>query len=103
MKLQNLLLEEQFKMFKTFFYFEFDDSNMDVSTLANIVRAVDLVAVVNNKSDKDEHQPRGLLLVKCVSTQTASETFNKLQELALKVPDITKFKFSEKHLETKEV
>ena len=37
--------------------------------------------LVNNKSDKDEHKPRGLLLVKCVSTKTAQETFEKLKEL----------------------
>jgi hypothetical protein len=101
-KIDDLLNEIAYKQYETLVYVEFkEDSN--ISTIAQIVRALPYVAVVNNKSDKDEHQPRGLLLVKCVSTQTASETFNKLQELALKVPDITKFKFSEKHLETKEV
>lgn len=102
MKAESLLNEIKYKQYETLVYVEFkDDSN--ISTIAQIVRALPFVAVVNNKSDKDEHMPRGLLLVKCVSTKTASETFNKLQELALGVPDITKFKYSEKHLEVKEV
>ena len=49
MKLQDLILEETYKMFRTFMYIEFDDSNMDVSTLANIIRGLPQVAVINNK------------------------------------------------------
>ena len=102
MNIGSLLKEITYKQYETLVYVEFkEDSN--ISTIAQIVRALPYVAVVNNKSDKDEHQPRGLLLVKCVSTKTAKETFDKLQELALGVPDITKFKYSEKNLEVKEV
>lgn len=99
---ESLINEIQYKQYETLVYVEFkDDSN--ISTIAQIVRALPYVAVVNNKSDKDEHKPRGLLLVKCVSTKTAQETFEKLKELALGVPDITQFKYSAKHLEVKEV
>ena len=64
MKLQDLILEETYKMFRTFMYIEFDDSNMDVSTLANIIRGLNQVAVINNKSDKEDPRPRGLFEVK---------------------------------------
>ena len=102
MKLDSLVNEVSYKQYETLVYVEFkDDSN--ISTIAQIVRALPYVAVVNNKSDKDEHEPRGLLLIKCVSTKTARETFDKLQELALGIPDITKFKYSEKNLEVKEL
>ena len=103
MKLADMLNEVSYKQYETLVYVEFkEDSN--ISTIAQIVRALPYVAVVNNKSDKDEHEPRGLLLVKCVSTKTAQETFEKLKDLALTtVPEITKFKYSAKHLEVKEV
>jgi hypothetical protein len=100
MKLQNLLLEEQFKMFKTFFYFEFDDSNMDVSTLANIVRAVDLVAVVNNKSDKEDPRPRALFQIKIATTTPPRESFEQVKnECMTKISEVKKCQFSERHIE----
>lgn len=100
MKLRDLVLEEQYKMFKTFFYFEFDDSTMDVSTLANIVRAVDLVAVVNNKSDKEDPRPRALFQIKVATTKPPKESFEQVKnECMTKISEVKKCQFSERHIE----
>lgn len=100
MNLSKLILEEQYKMFKTLFYFEFDDSNMDVSTLANIVRAVDLVAVVNNKSDKEDPRPRALFQIKVATTRPPKESFEQVkQECMTKISQVKKCQFSERHIE----
>ena len=100
MNLSELILEEQYKMFKTLFYFEFDDSNMDVSTLANIVRAVDLVAVVNNKSDKEDPRPRALFQIKVATTRPPKESFEQVkQECMTKISQVKKCQFSERHIE----
>jgi len=100
MNLSKLILEEEYKMFKTLFYFEFDDSNMDVSTLANIVRAVDLVAVVNNKSDKEDPRPRALFQIKVATTRPPKESFEQVkQECMTKISQVKKCQFSERHIE----
>jgi len=100
MKLEQLLSEEQFKMFKTFFYFEFDDSTMDVSTLANIVRGIDLVAVVNNKSDKEDSRPRALFQIKISTTKPPKESFEQVKKDCMtKVSEVKKCQFSERHIE----
>ena len=100
MKLRDLVLEEQYKMFKTFFYFEFDDSTMDVSTLANIVRAVDLVAVVNNKSDKEDPRPRALFQIKVATTKPPKESSEQVKnECMTKISEVKKCQFSERHIE----
>ena len=100
MNLSKLILEEEYKMFKTLFYFEFDDSNMDVSTLANIVRAVDLVAVVNNKSDKEDPRPRALFQIKVATTIPPKESFEQVkQECMTKISQVKKCQFSERHIE----
>lgn len=100
MRLQNLILEEEYKMFKTFFYFEFDDSTMDVSTLANIVRAVDLVAVVNNKSDKEDSRPRALFQIKIATTKPPKESFEQVKtECMTKISAVKKCQYSERHIE----
>jgi len=100
MNLSKLILEEEYKMFKTLFYFEFDDSNMDVSTLANIVRAVDLVAVVNNKSDKEDPRPRALFQIKVATTKPPKESFEQVkQECMSKISQVKKCQFSERHIE----
>ena len=94
MNLTKLILEEEYKMFKTLFYFEFDDSNMDVSTLANIVRAVDLVAVVNNKSDKEDPRPRALFQIKVATTKPPKESFEQVkQECMTKISQVKKCQF----------
>ena len=100
MKLEQLLSEEQFKMFKTFFYFEFDDSTMDVSTLANIVRGIDLVAVVNNKSDKEDPRPRALFQIKISTTRAPKESFEQVKtECMTKISAVKKCQYSERHIE----
>ena len=100
MNLSKLILEEEYKMFKTLFYFEFDDSNIDVSTLANIVRAVDLVAVVNNKSDKEDPRPRALFQIKVATTKPPKESFEQVkQECMTKISQVKKCQFSERHIE----
>ena len=100
MNLSKLILEEEYKMFKTLFYFEFDDSNMDVSTLANIVRAVDLVAVVNNNSDKEDPRPRALFQIKVATTKPPKESFEQVkQECMTKISQVKKCQFSERHIE----
>lgn len=100
MNLSKLILEEEYKMFKTLFYFEFDDSNMDVSTLANIVRAVDLVAVVNNKSDKEDPRPRALFQIKVATIKPPKESFEQVkQECMTKISQVKKCQFSERHIE----
>ena len=100
MNLSKLILEEEYKMFKTLFYFEFDDSNIDVSTLANIVRAVDLVAVVNNKSDKEDPRPRALFQIKIATTKPPKESFEQVkQECMTKISQVKKCQVSERNIE----
>jgi len=100
MKLAKLLLEEEFKMFQTLFYFEFDDSSMDVSTLANIVRGIDLVAVVNNKSDKEDPRPRALFKIKIATTRPPKESFEEVKNACMtKISEVKKCQFSERHIE----
>lgn len=98
--LTNILVEETYKMFRTYMYIEFDDSNMDVSTLANIVRGLPQVAVVNNKSDKEDPRPRALFQVKISTTKPPTEAFNILQkDVMTKISEVKKCKISERHIE----
>ena len=100
MNLQSLLLEEEYKMFKTFFYFEFDDSTMDVSTLANIVRGLPFVAVVNNKSDKEDPRPRALFQIKIATTKPPKETFEEVKNACMTtISEVKKCQYSERHIE----
>lgn len=98
-QLEQLIAETNFKMYKTYVYVEFIEDT-DITTIAQIVRALDKVAVVNNKSNKEDDRPRGLLLVKVVTTQPALETFQALQQEAMStIPELKKFQFSERHIE----
>ena len=100
MKLQSLLFEEAYKMFRTYMYVEFDDSNMDVSTLANIIRGLPQVAVVNNKSDKEDTRPRALFQVKISTVKPPSEAFSILeQDVRTKISEVKKCQISERHVE----
>jgi hypothetical protein len=100
MKLRNLILEEEYKMFKTYFYIEFDDSNMDVSTLANIIRGLPLVAVVNNKSDKEDPRPRALFQIKIATTKPPKESFEEVKKACMtEISQVKKCQFSERHIE----
>ena len=100
MKLQTLILEETYKMFRTYMYIEFDDADMDVSTLANIIRGLDQVAVINNKSDKEDPRPRALFQVKISTTKPPTEAFQLLQKAVMtKISEVKKCQISERHVE----
>jgi hypothetical protein len=100
MKLRNLILEEEYKMFRTYYYIEFDDSNMDISTLANIIRGLPLVAVVNNKSDKEDRRPRALLQIKIATIKPATDSFEEVKkDIMTKISEVKKCQYSAKHIE----
>jgi len=100
MKLGNILLEETYKMFRTYMYIEFDDADMDVSTLANIIRGLPQVAVINNKSDKEDPRPRALFSVKISTTKPPMEAFQMLQkDVMTRISEVKKCQISERHVE----
>ena len=81
-------------------YIEFDDSNMDVSTLANIIRGLNQVAVINNKSDKEDPRPRALFQVKISTTKPPTEAFATLQkDVMTRISEVKKCQISERHVE----
>lgn len=99
MKLRYILNEIQFTMYQTMVYVEFQDST-DITTVANLIRSLDMVSVVNNRSDKEDLEPRGYLLVKIITTKPGKESFNYLQSLAIKrIPELKKFNYSSDHIE----
>ena len=103
MKLEHLLSEIEFRMYKTYVYVEFNPET-DITTIAQLIRSVDKVAVVNNKSNKEDDRPRGLLLLKIITTKPALETFQEVQKDAMTaIPDLKKFQFSERHIEQVEI
>jgi len=92
--LEQLLSEVEFRMYKTYVYVEFNPET-DITTIAQLIRSVDKVAVVNNKS---------LLLIKIITTKPALETFQEVQKSAMtSIPDLKKFQFSERHIEQSEI
>lgn len=106
-KLSNILLEETYKMYRTYMYIEFNDQpkqgdkkGMDISTLANIIRGLPQVAVINNKSDKEDTKPRALFSVKIATTLPPAEAFQILQkDVMTKVSEVKKCKISQRHIE----
>jgi ABC-type amino acid transport substrate-binding protein len=98
MKLTKLLKEIQFYMYQTLVYVEFDDST-NITDVAQLIRSVQYVTVVNNKTDKEDLEPRGLLEIKVVTTKPGTETFELVRAEALKlIPELKKFKYSTKQL-----
>lgn len=98
MKLTQLLKEIQFSMYQTLVYVEFDDTT-NITDIAQLIRSVKYVTVVNNKTDKEDLEPRGLLEIKAVTTKTGTETFEAVRAEALKmIPELKKFKYSTKQL-----
>jgi hypothetical protein len=70
----------------------------------NYTYTKDKVAVVNNKSNKEDPRPRGLLLIKIITTKPALETFQEVQKAAMtSIPDLKKFQFSERHIEQSDI
>ena len=98
MKLTKLLNEIKFYMYQTLVYVEFDDST-NITDVAQLIRSVQYVTVVNNKTDKEDLEPRGLLEIKVVTTKPGTETFELVRAEALKlIPELKKFKYSTKQL-----
>jgi len=98
MKLTKLLKEIQFYMYQTLVYVEFDDST-NITDVAQLIRSVQYVTVVNNKTDKEDLEPRGLLEIKVVTTKPGTETFELIRAESLKlIPELKKFKYSTKQL-----
>ncbi len=99
MNLQTILNEIQYKMYQTYVYVEFDDST-NITDIAQIIRSMKYVAVVNNKTNKEDLKPRGLLLVKAVTTKPGEETFELIKKESLgTIPELKKFVYSVKRLE----
>lgn len=99
MKLNQIISEIQFTMYQTMVYVEFVDTT-DITSIANLIRSLDMVTVVNNRSDKEDLEPRGYLLVKIITTKPGKEAFNYLQAIAIKkIPELKKFNYSPEHVE----
>jgi len=99
MKLQDILKEIQYSMYQTMVYVEFEDTT-NITTIAQIIRSVQYVTVVNNKTDKEDLKPRGLLLIKVLTPKTGKDTFDIVQRESLKaIPELKKFKYSLKQLQ----
>jgi hypothetical protein len=97
-KLESLLNEVTFSMYQTLVYVEFSD-NTNITDIAQLIRGVQYVTVVNNKTDKEDLEPRGLLEIKAVTTKPGMETFELIKKNALSgIPDLKKFKYSVKQL-----
>lgn len=97
-KLQDLLREITFSMYQTLVYVEFSDTT-NITDIAQLIRGIEYVTVVNNKTDKEDMEPRGLLEIKVVTTKTGVDTFEIVKREALKrIPDLKKFKYSTKQL-----
>lgn len=99
MKLTDLLNEVTYSMYQTLVYVEFSDET-NVTDIAQLIRGLRYVTVVNNKTDKEDLEPRGLLELKAVSLKPGTETFELIRKEALKtIPTLKKFKYSTKQLQ----
>lgn len=86
-------------MYSTYAYVEFSDET-NITDIAQIIRSLPYVTVVNNKTDKEDLEPRGILELKIVSTMTGEQTMAAVKKLAVeKIPELKKFKYSLKRLE----
>jgi ABC-type amino acid transport substrate-binding protein len=98
-KLADLLNEVTYSMYQTLVYVEFDDST-NITDTTQLIRGVKYVTVVNNKTDKEDLEPRGLLEIKVVTLKTGQETFELVKKEALaSIPTLKKFKYSIKQLQ----
>jgi len=99
MKLQDLLHEVTYSMYQTLVYVEFSDET-NVTDIAQLIRGLKYVTVVNNKTDKEDLEPRGLLQLKVISLKPGQETFELIKKEALaSIPTLKKFKYSTKQLQ----
>jgi hypothetical protein len=99
MKLTDLLNEVTYSMYQTLVYVEFSDET-NITDIAQLIRALKYVTVVNNKTDKEDLNPRGLLELKVVTLKPGVETFELIRKEALSsIPTLKKFKYSTKQLQ----
>lgn len=99
MKLQDLLNEVTYSMYQTLVYVEFSDET-NITDIAQLIRGLRYVTVVNNKTDKEDLNPRGLLELKVVTLKPGQETFELIKNEAIKtIPTLKKFKYSTKQLQ----
>lgn len=99
MKLTNLLNEVTYSMYQTLVYVEFSDET-NITDIAQLIRALKYVTVVNNKTDKEDLNPRGLLQLKVITLKPGVETFELIRKEALSsIPTLKKFKYSTKQLQ----
>lgn len=99
MKLTNLLNEVTYSMYQTLVYVEFSEDT-NITDIAQLIRALRYVTVVNNKTDKEDLNPRGLLELKVVTLKPGQETFELIKNEAMKtIPTLKKFKYSTKQLQ----
>ena len=99
MRLTDLLNEVTYSMYKNLVYVEFSDET-NITDIAQLIRALRYVTVVNNKTDKEDLNPRGLLELKVVTLKPGQETFELIKNEAMKtIPTLKKFKYSTKQLQ----
>jgi hypothetical protein len=99
MKLTNLLNEVTYSMYQTLVYVEFSDET-NITDIAQLIRGLRYVTVVNNKTDKEDLNPRGLLQLKVITLKPGVETFELIRKEALSsIPTLKKFKYSTKQLQ----
>ena len=99
MKLADLLNEVTYSMYQNLVYVEFSDET-NVTDIAQLIRGLRYVTVVNNKTDKEDLKPRGLLQLKVVTLKPGQETFELIKKEAMStIPTLQKFKYSIKQLQ----
>ena len=75
-----------------------DETN--ITDIAQLIRGLRYVTVVNNKTDKEDLNPRGLLQLKVVTLKPGQETFELIKKEAMAtIPTLKKFKYSTKQLQ----
>lgn len=90
---KKLLSEIGEKMYQALVYIEFIDTT-DITHVIQLIRALPEVTVVNNRSDKEDLNPRGYISVKLITKRTGVEAFATLKTTALsKVAEVRKFNY----------
>jgi len=82
MRLTDLLNEVTYSMYKNLVYVEFSDET-NITDIAQLIRGLRYVTVVNNKTDKEDLNPRGLLQLKIVTMKPGQETFELIKKEAM--------------------
>lgn len=96
---RQLLNEVKYTMYRTLVYVEFADET-NITHIAQVLRSLKYVTVVNNKTDKEDLEPRGLLLIKVLTTKPGQQTYELVRRDALNnIPELKKFKYSIKQLQ----